>query len=89
MAGSEAKERKILVAIDEGEESTNALSWCLKNIVAENYKDTLILLYCKPPPPLYPAMDGTWNALNARRSKDDNFAPLTLSVWSAKLERQA
>ncbi|KAH7866354.1 hypothetical protein Vadar_019288 [Vaccinium darrowii] len=59
MAGSEAKERKILVAVDEGEESTYALSWCLKNIVAENSKDTLILLYSKPPPPLYSAMDGT------------------------------
>ncbi|KAH7865456.1 hypothetical protein Vadar_006982 [Vaccinium darrowii] len=59
MAGSEAKERKILVAVDEGEESAYALSWCLKNMVAENSKDTLILLYCKPPPPLYPAMDGT------------------------------
>lgn len=59
--GSEAKERKILVAVDEGEESSYALSWCLKNIVAENSKDTLILLYSKQPPPLYPAMDGTGN----------------------------
>ncbi|KAF7142997.1 hypothetical protein RHSIM_Rhsim05G0133000 [Rhododendron simsii] len=59
MAGSETKERKILVAVDEGEESSYALSWCLNNIVAENSKDTLILLYSKQPPPLYPAMDGT------------------------------
>ncbi|KAH7865247.1 hypothetical protein Vadar_004141 [Vaccinium darrowii] len=57
MASSEAKERKILVAVDEGEESSYALSWCLKNIVAENSKDTLILLYSKQPPTLYPAMD--------------------------------
>lgn len=60
-AGSEAKERKILVAVDEGEESSYALSWCLKNIVAENSKDTLILLFSKQPPPLYPALDGTGN----------------------------
>lgn len=59
MAGSEAKERKILVAVDDGEESTYALSWCLKNIVAENSKDTLILLYSKRPPTLYPVMDGS------------------------------
>jgi nucleotide-binding universal stress UspA family protein len=59
MAGSEAKDRKILVAVDEGEESSYALSWCLKNIVAENSKDTLILLYSKQPPTLYPAIDGT------------------------------
>ncbi|KAE9445841.1 hypothetical protein C3L33_22266, partial [Rhododendron williamsianum] len=32
--GSEAKERKILVAVDEGEESSYALSWCLKNILS-------------------------------------------------------
>ncbi|KAH7867480.1 hypothetical protein Vadar_034077 [Vaccinium darrowii] len=58
MAGSETKERKILVAVDESEESSYALSWCLKNIVAENSKDTLILLYSKQPATLYPAMDG-------------------------------
>ncbi|KAH7866330.1 hypothetical protein Vadar_018971 [Vaccinium darrowii] len=59
MAGNETKERKILVAVDEGEVSSYALSWCLKNIVAENSKDTLILLYSKHPPTLYPATDGT------------------------------
>ncbi|KAH7865680.1 hypothetical protein Vadar_009760 [Vaccinium darrowii] len=58
MAGSEAKERKILAAVDGSEESTNALSWCLRNIVAENSKDTLILLYSKQPLRFYPATDG-------------------------------
>ncbi|MEI4850564.1 universal stress protein, partial [Klebsiella pneumoniae] len=50
-------ERKILVAVDEGEESSYALSWCLENIV--NSKDTLILLYAKPPRPINPSVDGT------------------------------
>ncbi|XVE63115.1 hypothetical protein DITRI_Ditri06bG0174000 [Diplodiscus trichospermus] len=55
----EAKDRKILVAVDEGEESMYALSWCLKNVVSQNSKDTLILLYAKPPRAVYSALDGT------------------------------
>ncbi|KAK7840229.1 universal stress protein a-like protein [Quercus suber] len=53
MADVAAKERKILVAVDEGEESMHALSWCLKNVISENSKDTLVLLYVKPPPCRY------------------------------------
>ncbi|OIV90890.1 hypothetical protein TanjilG_15623 [Lupinus angustifolius] len=52
-------ERRILVAVDEGEESMYALSWCLKNLIFENSKDTLILLYVKPPRAVYSAFDGT------------------------------
>ncbi|XP_077218902.1 universal stress protein A-like protein [Tasmannia lanceolata] len=58
MADVEAKERRILVAVDEGEESINALSWCLKNVVSKNSQNTLILLYVKPPLVVYPALDG-------------------------------
>ncbi|KAL4377051.1 hypothetical protein GQ457_02G036770 [Hibiscus cannabinus] len=54
-----AKERKILVAVDEGEESMYALSWCLKNIVSQSSKDTLILLYAKPPRAVYSSLDGS------------------------------
>ncbi|XP_065853389.1 universal stress protein A-like protein [Euphorbia lathyris] len=54
-----ANERKILVAVDESEESMNALSWCLKNVISRNSKDTLILLYAKPPRAIYTALDGT------------------------------
>ena len=53
------EERRILVAVDEGEESMHALSWCLKNLVFQNSKDTLILLYVKPPRVVYSAFDGT------------------------------
>ena len=59
MADVEAKERKILVAVDEGDESMYALSWCLKNVISGNSKDTLILLYAKPPRVVYSALDGT------------------------------
>ncbi|KAL0006148.1 hypothetical protein SO802_013709 [Lithocarpus litseifolius] len=59
MADVAAKERKILVAVDEGEESMHALSWCLKNVISQNSKDTLVLLYVKPPRAIYTAIDGT------------------------------
>ena len=59
MADVATKVRKILVAVDEGEESAYALSWCLKNVITENSKDTLILLYVKPPRAVYTALDGT------------------------------
>ncbi|XP_027935228.1 universal stress protein A-like protein [Vigna unguiculata] len=53
------EERRILVAVDEGEESLHALSWCLENLVLQNSKDTLILLYVKPPRVVYSTFDGT------------------------------
>ncbi|KAB5527583.1 hypothetical protein DKX38_021430 [Salix brachista] len=55
-----AKERRILVAVDESEESMNALSWCLKNVLVSTSSstDTLILLYVKPPRVVYSALDG-------------------------------
>ncbi|KAK6915658.1 UspA [Dillenia turbinata] len=59
MADAEIKERRIIVAVDEGEESIYALKWCLNNIIYSNFKDTLILLHAKPRPAVYGAMDGT------------------------------
>ncbi|KAJ1425513.1 UspA [Sesbania bispinosa] len=60
MAGvSENERRRIMVAIDEGEESLYALSWCLKNLLFQDSKDSLILLYVKPPRAVYSAFDGT------------------------------
>ncbi|KAK7269419.1 hypothetical protein RIF29_22145 [Crotalaria pallida] len=59
MAEIPENERRILVAVDEGEESMYALSWCLKNLAFQNSKDTLILLYVKPPSTVYSAFDGT------------------------------
>ncbi|KAK6915659.1 UspA [Dillenia turbinata] len=55
MADAEVKERRILVAVDEGEESMYALSWCLNNLVCHRSKTTLILLYAKQPRVAYTA----------------------------------
>lgn len=59
MADVAAKARKILVAVDESEESTYALSWCIENIITGNTNDALILLYSIPPRAVYSSLDGT------------------------------
>ncbi|KAF6140046.1 hypothetical protein GIB67_001787 [Kingdonia uniflora] len=62
----EGKDRKILVAIDEGEESMYALSWALKNVVTSaNSKDTIVLLYSKPSRVMYTTLDDTHNLFSA------------------------
>ncbi|KAL6627767.1 hypothetical protein ACP70R_031493 [Stipagrostis hirtigluma subsp. patula] len=48
--------RRIVVAVDEGEESTHALSWCLANVVS-SAADTVVLLHARRPRPVYAAMD--------------------------------
>ncbi|KAK9084321.1 hypothetical protein Scep_030792 [Stephania cephalantha] len=53
------RERKILVAVDGGEESMYALTWALKNVISQNSKDTIVLLYAKQPPVVFTALDGT------------------------------
>ncbi|KAF5936643.1 hypothetical protein HYC85_024149 [Camellia sinensis] len=48
------EERRVMVAVDESEESMYALSWCLTNLLSQNSKtNTLVLLYVKPPAPVY------------------------------------
>ncbi|XP_019242762.1 PREDICTED: universal stress protein A-like protein isoform X2 [Nicotiana attenuata] len=60
MADVAAKARKILVAVDESEESTYALSWCIENIfTGGNTNDALILLYSIAPRAVYSSLDGT------------------------------
>uniref|UniRef100_A0A6N2M1S9 UspA domain-containing protein n=1 Tax=Salix viminalis TaxID=40686 RepID=A0A6N2M1S9_SALVM len=49
--------QKIVVAVDESEESMDALSWCLSNIISHNSTTTLVLLYVKPPPIIYSSLD--------------------------------
>ncbi|XP_075511066.1 universal stress protein PHOS34-like [Primulina tabacum] len=57
---AEERGRKILVAVDEGDESAYALSWCLKNFLCDrNPKDTIVLLYAKPGRVVYTSMDAT------------------------------
>ncbi|KAI3932709.1 hypothetical protein MKW98_012680 [Papaver atlanticum] len=59
MADMEVQERKIVVAIDEGDESIYALTWAIKNVVSQNSNDTIILLYAKPPLKIYSTLDGS------------------------------
>ncbi|KAK7392246.1 hypothetical protein VNO78_20678 [Psophocarpus tetragonolobus] len=47
----EKKERKIMVAVDESQESMYALSWCLSNLISDTNK--LVLLYVRPPSAFY------------------------------------
>ncbi|KAK4802973.1 hypothetical protein SAY86_001176 [Trapa natans] len=58
-AAEEKAERRIVVAVDEGEESTYALTWCLTNLVSSNFKDTLFLVYARSAPTVYTGLDGT------------------------------
>ncbi|KAL6978317.1 hypothetical protein U1Q18_019987 [Sarracenia purpurea var. burkii] len=54
------KGRRIVVAVDESEESMYALSWCLSNLFSDNTDsetNTLVLLYVKPPAPVYSSLD--------------------------------
>ncbi|KAF5741532.1 universal stress protein A-like protein [Tripterygium wilfordii] len=51
------KEQRIVVAVDESEESMYALSWCLSNLVSHTPDCKLVLLYVKPPPPVYSSID--------------------------------
>lgn len=53
----EADYRTILVAVDESEQSMYALTWCLHNLPAQHKNCTLVLLYVKPPPPVYSSLD--------------------------------
>ncbi|KAH9306957.1 hypothetical protein KI387_011361, partial [Taxus chinensis] len=51
------KQRKIMVAVDESEESMYALSWAL-DFLSVNAHDTLVLMHAQPPPQVYTAIDG-------------------------------
>lgn len=57
--GKMMNEKRILVAVDESEESMHALSWCLTNLFPQSIKTILFLLYVKPPPPVYSSIDAT------------------------------
>lgn len=61
MAENRKGEKKVVVAVDESEESMYALSWCLTNLLSGNHNPntTLVLLYIKPPAPAYSSLDLT------------------------------
>ncbi|KAF5726365.1 universal stress protein A-like protein [Tripterygium wilfordii] len=51
------EQHRIVVAVDESQESMYALSWCLSNLVPRSPDCKLVLLYVKPPPPVYSSID--------------------------------
>uniref|UniRef100_A0A7N0R9W6 UspA domain-containing protein n=1 Tax=Kalanchoe fedtschenkoi TaxID=63787 RepID=A0A7N0R9W6_KALFE len=55
--GLGVKKKKIVVAVDESEESMYALCWSIRNLVQLNPNSTLVLLYVKPMPPLHSPLD--------------------------------
>jgi hypothetical protein len=56
--------RRILVAVDEGDESVHALRWCLGTFfAARGAGDTVILLYVRPAPPAYSVLDASGECL--------------------------
>lgn len=64
MEQNDDDKKTILVAVDESEESMYALSWCLHNLLQQeeqhadqNAKYNVVLLYVKPPPPVYLSLD--------------------------------
>ncbi|RDX89619.1 Universal stress protein A-like protein, partial [Mucuna pruriens] len=47
------KDRKIMVAVDESQESMYALSWCITNLMSDANNNKLLLLYVRPPSAFY------------------------------------
>ncbi|GAB2228988.1 hypothetical protein Droror1_Dr00023122 [Drosera rotundifolia] len=60
-----AEKRRILVAVDEGEESMNALTWCINNIIMGNPRTSLAILHVRRPTLIYPVMDDTAYVLSS------------------------
>ncbi|KAL6902269.1 hypothetical protein ACP4OV_005145 [Aristida adscensionis] len=58
-AAAAAEGRRILVAVDEGDESVRALRWCLGTFTAAARGDTVVLLYVRPAPPPYSVLDAS------------------------------
>ncbi|GAV82520.1 Usp domain-containing protein [Cephalotus follicularis] len=63
---------KIVVAVDESDESMYALSWCLSNLFSDKTQNTLVLLYVKPPVP--PPLSSSFGAAGYMFCGDVNAA---------------
>ncbi|XP_062181690.1 uncharacterized protein LOC133885934 [Phragmites australis] len=67
-SGPASSPRRVVVAVDESEESMHALNWCLTNVVSaapasKAPPPAVVLVHARPPRPLYPAIDGAGYAL--------------------------
>ncbi|KAL2954091.1 hypothetical protein AAZX31_19G202500 [Glycine max] len=75
----ERKERKIMVGVDESEESMFALSWCITNLIADTPNVKLVLLYVKPPPPVH-SFNVAWYSSHAILAMEQHGKDLANSV---------
>ncbi|KAL9234953.1 hypothetical protein vseg_009763 [Gypsophila vaccaria] len=81
--GDVEKSRKIVVAIDETEESMYALSWCLENIILQHPTNTshdrLVILHAKRPVVVFQGFDTSallmsHDALSSLDRRDQDMA---------------
>ncbi|KAL5795710.1 hypothetical protein ACOSQ2_000530 [Xanthoceras sorbifolium] len=63
------EQQKVVVAVDESEESMYALSWCLTNFFPKKTNSTLVLLYVKPPPPVHSSFEAAGYMFSADVNK--------------------
>ncbi|GAB4835746.1 hypothetical protein Ancab_000656 [Ancistrocladus abbreviatus] len=71
------EQRTIMVAVDEGEESMYALSWCLKNIMPREPQSTLILLHARRLTIVYPNIPSdtfSHDAISSLERRDKDMA---------------
>ncbi|XP_028771139.1 universal stress protein A-like protein [Neltuma alba] len=61
----EKEGQKIVVAVDESQESMYALSWCLSNLISDTSNNILVLLYVKPSPSVYSSFDVPGNIFSS------------------------
>lgn len=82
--------RRILVAVDEGDESVHALKWCLASFAKRGGgggaapPDTIILLYVRPPPPTYSVLDASGTYV---RAPCRSYIPLSPLLSPALFDR--
>jgi hypothetical protein len=68
-----------VVAVDESEESTHALTWCLANVVSSSGGDTLVLLHARRPRPVYAAMDSSGTSIDRNHWTQHAFVTALIS----------
>ncbi|KMT13834.1 hypothetical protein BVRB_4g076790 [Beta vulgaris subsp. vulgaris] len=79
IGGEKHKARKIVVAVDESEESMYALSWCLNNIIVRHPEDSFVILHAKRPTVVYSGFDNSaylssHDALSSLDRRDSDMA---------------
>lgn len=85
----EKREQKIMVAVDESQESMYALSWCIINFFSDTTSSTtnkLVLLYVKPSPSVYSPLDAPGLILYKSISASFSFFSIPNSLLCSLLD---